>query len=154
MAKKNDDKKQPELEQAVLPETADQVAQAEAPKAAEAPAPEEEKLDPAAEKAYQLLCKQLGMDPDEIEAMAKAKAKQREREATLVDYNLGGTEVRINGVVYPNEGRAPAPVVEQLVHAAGAKKMRILRESIRHEWQIEQLAGGGFSTKLVKKSAG
>jgi high-affinity K+ transport system ATPase subunit B len=104
--------------------------------------------DEATDKAFRELCKLQGVDPD---ALKKQSALQEKAEE-IIEYDIGTLEVQINGLAYRGKGEGPRGLVEQIMHAAGSKRMRLIREAISHEGIIEQVAGGGFVSRIKVKT--
>lgn len=104
----------------------------------------------ATAKALDQLCARLGIDPSELDK--NEKNQDSDEELTVVD--LGTQVIHINGRDYSGEVVVPYKVAEVLLQNAGNKKMRLLREYIRHDWLIEALASGGYSRKLIGTEQG
>lgn len=125
-------------------------AKSKAPKAEPQEAPkisEAELKKQAEEAAFDRVCRALGVNPNEVREAEKVRAQAEE----VLEYDIGSTVVWINGVAYSGQGKAPRGVVEVLLHAAGTRRMRLLREKIGHDYLLQEIAGGGFGSKLIGK---
>lgn len=69
----------------------------------------------------------------------------------MYEYNLGpGVEIRVNGRPVPRSGTATMDEIDLYASLLGNYRMRMIREKIREEKEIIQLAGGGITSRLVR----
>lgn len=110
---------------------------------------EVEMSEEAIEKAVEIVAKKMGVSKKELDELEKLKTKKSE----MVEYDIGSNVVHINGQPYTGRGRVKREIAEVLMHAAGSRRMRLLNEMVRNSYELQQLAGGGFSTKLVSQES-
>ena len=102
----------------------------------------------AKKEALKEVMEKLGTSEAELDKIA-AKKKADAKPKVMVSYTIT-CPVSINGKVYPLKGVAEKNIVEHLVAASGAKRQRLLREKMRSEHEIVQLASGAISSRVVK----
>ena len=84
------------------------------------------------------------------EAAAAAVAVYRKK-YPMCAYNIP-CDVKINGKMYPKgTGQAPKDVVEVLLHAAGSKQMRVLREKVGTNYEVVSLVSGGIGARIISQ---
>jgi hypothetical protein len=141
MSKKKQEEVLTEKEQAVMDELDQKIAGIEASK-------EAEKLKKEAEEAaFDRLCRAMGKDPEALRAQEKAIENINEP----MEYDLGNTVCRINGIRYSGRGVAPRGIAEQIMNMASNRRGRLLKELVGHEHILKELQGGGFTMKPVRK---
>lgn len=101
----------------------------------------------ADEAGFDRVARALGHDPAEIRALEKSKADNEE----LMEYDIGPTVVHINGLPYSGKGEAPRGMAEMIVSMASARRQRLLKEQIGHEYILKELSHGVYTAKVVKR---
>ena len=102
----------------------------------------------AEEKAVAGVMKAIGLKSKDLEELARVQEQKKE----IREFDIGKIVVFINGVPYSGRGRAPSEVVEVIMSMAGNKRMRELRAKIGNNHEIFNLAGGGFSSRIIGQS--
>jgi hypothetical protein len=95
------------------------------------------------EEALKRVCKAGNVKYEEVLASEK-----REANDPLVDVNLGKHVVKINGEIFSGNVRVKRSVAEVLIHLAGTRKMRLLREKIANKGEVD-LISGSIRTRIV-----
>ena len=78
------------------------------------------------EAALARVCKALGVDPNKV----KESEENLDVSAEMMNYDLGKSEVHINGKRFTGKGSATRGEVEVITHAANARRMRLLNEQV------------------------
>lgn len=95
------------------------------------------------EAALKRVCEALKIDPKDLEAKDVVPVKEDQIQC-FVSY-----PVNINGTVYRGKVTVSKSTFEVLQQAMGDRKMRLLRETVGSNYQLQAILEGGFAPKLV-----
>jgi len=99
----------------------------------------------AYEKAFKDITAKIGITPESLDRIAKQRATVLEQVEYEIPYHC-----KINGKRYAKKGIASRGEVEMLVSMAGNKRMRLIREKVSHQYEVEMLATGQIRSRLLK----
>lgn len=98
------------------------------------------------EEALKAACARAGVDVKDLLAIEESKKMSKDQ----IAIDIGKQVVHINGFPFTGKMTVDRAMAESILHMAHSEKLQRLKELTGNKYDIEMLASGGVSAKLVE----